>query len=81
VSKLFATREVPSKAVVIGSSRGRHPGYMPEVTVRRGEEEGRVYVVIGGPQMPSEKAVKLMSEQMKAVKMSHVVNLVGCPEY
>ena len=49
--------------------------------MRRGEEEGRVYVKIGGPQMPSEKTVKLISDQMKAVKVSSVVNLVGCPEY
>jgi len=77
---LFATREVPSKAVVIGSARGRHPGYMPEVTVRRGEEEGRGYVMIGGPQVPSEKTVILISEQVKAIKVASVVNLVGCPE-
>jgi hypothetical protein len=54
---------------------------MPEIVVRRGQEEGRVYVMIGGQQVPSEKTVKLMSEQVKAVKVSKVVNLVGCPDY
>ena len=49
--------------------------------MRRGEEVGRVYVMIGGAQVPSEKTVKLMSEQVKAVKVSKVVNLVGCPDY
>ena len=49
--------------------------------MRTGEEVGRVYVMIGGAQVPSEKAAKLMSEQMKAVRVSKVVNLVGCPDY
>jgi hypothetical protein len=54
---------------------------MPEVLVERGKEEGRVYVKIGGAQIPSKKTVMLINEHLKEVKMSTVVNLLGCPEH